>query len=124
MLRSKLIARPVRGAVEESEGSASHERSCAPACQGSPPGGPGAMSRRAFLREDALFEPLFNQWFALFPLIPPATAAISVVQSHLRILKSFVDSPRLHANALRDRRFAGSPFAAIPAERAPEVRAL
>jgi L-ascorbate metabolism protein UlaG (beta-lactamase superfamily) len=82
------------------------------------------MDRRAYLRPDVLFEPLFNQWFALFPLLPPTTAAMVLVQSHLKILKSFVEAPRQHARAVADPKMAGGPFVNISESRAAEVRAL
>lgn len=77
-----------------------------------------------YLRHDVLFEPLFNQWLAFYPLIPPAQAATFVAQSHVRVLQSFVDNPELHAQAVKNPAFAGGAFVDIDPARVEEVRAL
>jgi L-ascorbate metabolism protein UlaG (beta-lactamase superfamily) len=77
-----------------------------------------------FLRPDVLLEPLFNQWLAVHTLIPPVSAAMMVVNKHLRIMKSFVDYPQGHVQALKTPGMAGGSFLALDPSRVPEVREL
>lgn len=69
-------------------------------------------------------EPLVRQWFAIFPLLPPAMAPMFVANSHLKILRSFVESSKMHAQAVANPAFAGGPFVNVPVERLPDVKAL
>lgn len=77
-----------------------------------------------YLKPNAIAEPLFNQWYAWSYLIPPATAALYVANSHLKILESFVESPQVHQAAWRDPAMRGGPFIHYDASRVPEVRWL
>lgn len=80
--------------------------------------------REMYLRQDVMAEPLLHQWFTIFPLIPPAMTAMFFANSNLKVLRSFVDSPKMHASALKNPAFAGGPFVNIPVERVGEVKAL
>ena len=77
-----------------------------------------------YLKRNTLVEPLFNQWYAWSYLLSPATAAMFVANAHLKLMASFVASPQIHVSALQNPAMRGGPFLDIPAERAPEVRAL
>ncbi|HKX32300.1 MAG TPA: MBL fold metallo-hydrolase, partial [Blastocatellia bacterium] len=48
-----------------------------------------------YLKYNVALEPLFNQWYAWPHLIPPATAAMNMVNLHLKIMKSYVSAPEL-----------------------------
>jgi L-ascorbate metabolism protein UlaG (beta-lactamase superfamily) len=77
-----------------------------------------------YLKPNVLIEPLFNQWYAWPYLIPPATAALYVANSHLKIMQSFVAAPQVHLSALKNPAMLGGPFINYGADRAGEVRAL
>lgn len=77
-----------------------------------------------YLKPNALIEPLFNQWYAWSYLITPASAAMFVANSHVKLMQSFVASPQIHASALQNPAMRGGPFIDLPAERAPEVKEL
>ncbi len=77
-----------------------------------------------YLKPNAIAEPLFNQWYAWSYLIPPATAALYLANSHLKILASFVESPQVHQTALRDPAMRGGPFLHYDANRVPEIQSL
>src|SRR5215213_1917648 len=77
-----------------------------------------------FLKPNVLAEPLINQWFAWPNLISPATAAMFIANSHLKIMQSFVAAPQVHVSALKNPAMRGGPFINYDASRAPEIKAL
>ena len=77
-----------------------------------------------YLREDVYFEPLFNQWYAWPYLIPPVTAARYTENTHLRIMKSFVNNYQLHILASRESTLAGGEFLACTEEQVDDIRGL
>ena len=58
-----------------------------------------SSSELFYLKEDAYFEPLFNQWYAWPYLLPPVQCARYTVATHLRLMKSFVKNHQLHIAA-------------------------
>ena len=77
-----------------------------------------------YLKHNVKLEPLFTQWYAWSYLIPPATAAMNLVNSHLKILKSYVSAPELHVAAAKNPAMRGGPFINYPATRMEEIKAL
>ena len=77
-----------------------------------------------YLRQNVLVEPLFNQWYAWSCLISPATAAMFIANSHLKIMQSFVANPQVHVSALKNPAMRGGPFINYEAAKAPEIKAL
>lgn len=77
-----------------------------------------------YLKSNVIAEPLFNQWYAWSYLIPPATAAKYVANSHLQIMESFVDKPEIHFQALQNPQMIGAPFINYDPSRAWEIEAL
>jgi len=69
-------------------------------------------------------EPLFNQWYAWSYLMAPHTAAMNILNLHLRIMKSYVASPQIHANAVNNPALLGGPFIDYNGGRVDEIRAL
>jgi len=82
------------------------------------------MTRGSYFRRDVVVEPLFNRWYAWPYLIPPASAAMYVAFSHLKIMQSFVAAPQIHASALKNRAMLGGPFINYDASRRDEISAL
>ncbi|MCA1566080.1 MAG: MBL fold metallo-hydrolase [Acidobacteria bacterium] len=80
--------------------------------------------RELYLKQNVQLEPLFNQWYAWSSLISPATAAMFVANSHLKIMQSFTASPQMHVSALKNPAMRGGPFINYDASRAPAVRDL
>lgn len=76
------------------------------------------------MREDVYFEPLFNHWYAWPYLIQPATAARHMVNTHRRIMKSFVNNYQMHILANKERDLAGSEYLDCREDQLPEIRAL
>jgi L-ascorbate metabolism protein UlaG (beta-lactamase superfamily) len=82
------------------------------------------MTNLRYLKQNALVEPLFNQWYAWSHLIPPATAAMYVRNSHLKVMKSFVANPQMHVAALKNPAMISGPFVNYGAGDVGDVRAL
>jgi L-ascorbate metabolism protein UlaG (beta-lactamase superfamily) len=79
---------------------------------------------RYYLKKNVKLEPLFNQWYAWPQLLPPANAAMNLVNSHLKIMKSYVSAPEVHVAAVKNPAMRGGPFINHPASRVKEVKAL
>lgn len=77
-----------------------------------------------YLDPGALIEPLINQWYAWSYLLSPASSAMLVASAHVKLMQSFVASPQIHVSALQNPAMRGGPFLDLPADRAPEVKAL
>jgi len=81
-------------------------------------------AERFYLKQNVLAEPLINQWYAWSYLIPPATAAMYMANSHLKIMQSFLSNPQMHVTALKNPAMIGGPFINYPASRSGEIRKL
>jgi L-ascorbate metabolism protein UlaG (beta-lactamase superfamily) len=81
-------------------------------------------NERLYLREDAYFEPLVNQWYAWPYLLPPVTGARHMVNTHRRIMSSFVKNHKLHIMAVSQPGLAGSEFLDAKEEQVGDIQAL
>ncbi|MFL6332307.1 MAG: MBL fold metallo-hydrolase [Pyrinomonadaceae bacterium] len=77
-----------------------------------------------YLKPNVFLEPLVHNWYAWAHLIAPATAALNVSNSHVKIMKSYVNSPEIHAAAVRNPEMRGGPFLDFPSKRAGEIKSL
>jgi L-ascorbate metabolism protein UlaG (beta-lactamase superfamily) len=77
-----------------------------------------------YLRQNVLAEPLFNQWYAWSGLIFPATAAMYIANSHIKIMQSFVNAPQVHVAAVKNPKMLGGPFMNHDESKAPVIRRL
>lgn len=77
-----------------------------------------------YLRPDVVCEPLINQWYAVPHLLPPTTSALKLAYKFLPLLRSYLQAPALHAQALKNPAMVGGAFVDVPPERVEEVRAL
>lgn len=81
-------------------------------------------SKKMFFKQNVLAEPLFNQWYAWPYLIPPASAAMYIANSHLKIMQSFVSAPQIHNSALKNPAMSGGPFINYDASKVPAIKRL
>lgn len=81
-------------------------------------------SPEVYFKQNVLMEPLFNQWYATAFLIPPASAAMFIANSHLKIMQSFVAAPQVHAAALKNPAMLGGPFINYDASKVGEIKRL
>ena len=79
---------------------------------------------KSYLKPSVMLEPLVNQWYAWPHLISPATAALNTVNAHLRMMRSFVSAPDIHAAAIKNPAMRGGPFVDLPRTAVNDVRAL
>src|SRR5215212_689931 len=77
-----------------------------------------------YLKQNVQAEPLLNQWYAASLTIPPTTSAMFVANSHLKIMKSYIQVPEMHSAANRDPELMGGPFINFKENRAAEVQTL
>jgi len=83
------------------------------------------MSQPArYLKQNVAIEPLFNQWYAWWYLLSPATAPLYVANLHAKIMQSFVSAPDIHVAALKNPALMGGPYINYGTDRAAEVKAL
>lgn len=79
---------------------------------------------QVYLKPNALVEPLVSQWYAWSCLIPPATRAMYMANSHVKLMQSFAANPQLHIAALKNPAMASGPFIQYAASEAGAIRAL
>lgn len=77
-----------------------------------------------FLKESVYFEPLINHWYAWPYMIPPVQSALYMAKKQLKIMKSFVDNPKLHAMASKHPELAGGEFLAADSDKVDLVATL
>ncbi len=77
-----------------------------------------------YLAPDVLVEPLIDRWLAWAYLLSPATRALYVTGSHLKLLRAFATTPQMHVNALKNPAMRGGPYVDLPISAAPAVKEL
>lgn len=77
-----------------------------------------------YLRPNVVIEPLIQRWYAWAHLISPATAAMNVVGRHLKIMNSYIQSPQIHAAAVKNPKMLGGPFMDYKESRVADIRTL
>lgn len=82
------------------------------------------MTNKLYLKQNVVIEPLINQWYAWSNLLSPAPAAMFIANHHLKLMQSFVNSPQVHVNALKNPAMLGGPFIRYEANRSGDIRAL
>lgn len=80
--------------------------------------------KKVYLKENLAVEPLINQWYAWPYLIPPAPAAMYLVNFQLKTMQSFISSPQLHLTALKNPAMIGGPFINYDESRTDEIKHL
>lgn len=82
------------------------------------------MTNKLYLKQNVQTEPLLNQWYAVSLSLPPTTGAMFIANSHLKIMKSYILAPEMHAAANQDPALMGGPFINFKEKRVAEVKAL
>ena len=77
-----------------------------------------------YLRPNVRAEPLLHRWPLWDQLVPPHSAAMNIVDSHIPIMQSYVASPEEHVAAIRDPAMIGGPYVDYDRIRVDEVAAL
>lgn len=82
------------------------------------------MDEMVYLKPNLVIEPLVGKWYAWSHLISPATAALNITKRHMEIMNSYLDSPQMHHDAVKDAKMLGGPFMDFKTDRSEEVSAL
>jgi L-ascorbate metabolism protein UlaG (beta-lactamase superfamily) len=77
-----------------------------------------------YLKPNVVIEPLVDRWYAWSHLISPATAAMNVVNRHIKIMDSYIQAPQVHAAAVKNPKMRGGPFMDYDGKRVDEVKEL
>lgn len=77
-----------------------------------------------YLKLNVVIEPLYDRWYAWSHLISPATAAMNVLDRHLKIMNSFVQAPHIHTSAVENPKMKGGPFMDLEESKVEGVRTL
>lgn len=67
-------------------------------------------------------EPLVNRWEAWAHLIPPVPASLHLREYQIKLLKSYLADPKIHANVCANPKLRSGPFVDVPPARAGEVK--
>jgi L-ascorbate metabolism protein UlaG (beta-lactamase superfamily) len=84
------------------------------------------MSDTTFYRLDnsTVIEPLVNRWVAWPHVLSPVPYSLHLQNYQLGLLRSYLEDPKVHAQACRNPKLRCGAFIDIPEERAPEVAAF
>ncbi|MDJ0841517.1 MAG: MBL fold metallo-hydrolase [Acidobacteriota bacterium] len=77
-----------------------------------------------YLKQNVVMEPLINQWYAWPMLVAPHTYAMIMANWHMKIMESYIKSPRMHANAVKNPKMIGGPFIDLPGDQSGLVKEL
>ncbi|MFO0762061.1 MAG: MBL fold metallo-hydrolase [Byssovorax sp.] len=77
-----------------------------------------------YLKQNALIEPLFAEWYAWSLLLCPHTAAMYTQNAHVKLMQSFTAAPMVHATALQNPAMRGGPYLDIDPARVDEVKGV
>ncbi|MBY0272383.1 MAG: MBL fold metallo-hydrolase [Alphaproteobacteria bacterium] len=82
------------------------------------------MNKKYYLKSNVKAEPLIWKWYAWSYLIPPITAGCNIRDRHIKIMQSYVSSPKIHAQAVKNPKLLGGPFIDLSGERVDEIKDL
>lgn len=77
-----------------------------------------------YLKPNVVIEPLFDRWYAWSHLISPATAAMNIVDRHMKIMDSYIEDPQIHAEIVKQANMKGGPFMDLGGKKLKEVKQL
>ena len=77
-----------------------------------------------YLKEQVYFEPLFNSWYAWPYLLPPVQGARYMVNTHRRLMKSFINNYQLHILACQESGISGSDFLNCSEEQLEDIKKM
>lgn len=77
-----------------------------------------------YIKSNLVIEPLVDNWYAWPHIVSPATAAMNIKTRHLKIMKSYVQNPKIHAAAVKNPKMLGGPFIDYEGKRVDEIKGL
>lgn len=82
------------------------------------------MEGLVYLKPNVVIEPLIERWYAWAHLISPGTASMNVTRRHIEIMNSYLESPAVHDEAVKDPKMLGGPFMDYNGDRSEDVMKL
>lgn len=77
-----------------------------------------------YFKPNVIIGPLVDKWYAWTHLISPATAAMNIVERHLKIMNSYIQAPMIHEAAVKNPKMLGGPFMDYETRRVEEIKEL
>lgn len=77
-----------------------------------------------YFKNNVQIEPLINNWFAWYNIIPPVSTALNIVERFLPIMESYIEEPELHAECVKNPMMKGGPFIDLDGDKTREVAKL
>jgi L-ascorbate metabolism protein UlaG (beta-lactamase superfamily) len=77
-----------------------------------------------YLKPNVALEALVDQWYGWGHLVSPATAGLNIKNRHLKIMKSYIQNPKIHAAAIKKPEMRGGPFIDYDGGRVAEIKEL
>jgi len=77
-----------------------------------------------YLKHNVMSEPVINQWYAWLLLYYPGTAGLVICNSHIKIMNSYLQSPKIHVDAANNPALLGGPFIDHKVERFNQIEEL
>ncbi|QHI35409.1 hypothetical protein IMCC3317_07550 [Kordia antarctica] len=77
-----------------------------------------------YLKLNVAIEALIDRWYAWSHLVSPATAAMNIKERHIKIMRSYIKNPRIHAAAVKKPEMMGGPFIDYGGKRVDEIQQL
>ncbi|WP_202704116.1 MBL fold metallo-hydrolase [Flavobacterium sp. UGB4466] len=81
-------------------------------------------TEKYYFKPNVIIGPLVDKWYAWTHLISPATAAMNIVERHLKIMNSYIQAPAIHEAAVKNPKMLGGPFMDYETRRVEEVKEL
>jgi len=79
---------------------------------------------RAFLRSNAIIEPLVDRFYAWMHIVAPAQASMNLANVQVPLLESYLHSPQVHVAASKNPALRGGYFINVEEARAAEISEL
>ena len=76
------------------------------------------------LAAHTLIEPLILSWPAWWMTVAPVPASLHALNSQVRTMRAYLQSPEVHEQLSKDPSISGNSFMNVPAARQEEVRSL
>lgn len=82
------------------------------------------MSDLVYFRNNIQVEPLINDWYAWYNIIPPVSTALNLVERSIPIMESYIAEPEIHAACVKNPAMRGGPFIDLDGDKSAEVAAM
>jgi len=77
-----------------------------------------------YLKQSVKIEPLIHSWYAWPHLLNPFSLAANIKYRYMKIMRSYIQNPQIHVQAVADPKMIGGPFVDLEKENVESVRKL